>query len=169
MTSYTGNGVLNGVIKINNVRIRDIGIRKKWLNVNGTEMKGDDRPDIPIDAVLIQIDLTDNKTKEIPVLLNKANNWSKTWRRDNPELAEKKGHKYKYKVREISQIEGYDTTYHNNGAIEEGIIEIVNQQQLYKLPSAGGIGTYLFSFIGAMLITIAVLKYIASRKSQESN
>ena len=168
-TSYTGNGVLNGVIKINNVRIRDIGIRKKWLNVNGTEMKGDERPDIPIDAVLIQIDLTDNKTKEIPVLLNKANNWSKTWRRDNPELAEKKGHKYKYKVREVSQIEGYDTTYHNNGAIEEGIIEIVNQQQLYKLPSAGGIGTYLFSFIGAMLITIAALKYIASRKSQESN
>lgn len=166
-TSYTGNGVLNGAININNVRIRDIGVKKKWLNVNGTEMKGDDRPNIPINAVLIQIDLTDNTTKEIPVLLNKANNWSKTWRRDNPELSEKKGHKYKYKVREVSQIEGYDTSYHNNGEIEEGIIEIVNQQQLYKLPSAGGIGTYLFNLIGAMLITTAVLMYRASRKKMK--
>lgn len=166
-TSYTGNGVLNGAININNVRIRDIGVKKKWLNVNGTEMKGDDRPNIPINAVLIQIDLTDNTTKEIPVLLNKANNWSKTWRRDNPELSEKKGHKYKYKVREVSQIEGYDTSYHNNGEIEEGVIEIVNQQQLYKLPSAGGIGTYLFNLVGAMLITTAVLMYRASRKKMK--
>ena len=162
-TSYTGNGVLNGIININNVRIRDIGIRKKWLNVNGTEMAPNERPDIPINAVLIQIDETDNTTRAIPVLLNKSNNWSKSWRRDNEELAEKKGHKYRYKVREISQIEGYDTTYNNNNGAQEGVIEIVNKQQLYKLPSAGGMGTYLFNIIGTMLITIAVLMYRSSR------
>ncbi|ETJ99839.1 fibro-slime domain protein [Eubacterium nodatum ATCC 33099] len=165
-TSYTGNGVLNGIININNVRIRDIGIRKKWLHVNGTEMTPNERPDIPINAVLIQIDKTDNTTREIPVLLNKANNWSKSWRRDNEELAEKKGHKYKYKVREISQVEGYDTKYQNNGEIEEGEIAIVNQQRLYKLPAAGGIGTYIFNLAGALFITVALLMYITSRREK---
>ena len=74
-----------------------------------------------------------------------------------------KGHKYKYKVREISQVEGYDTKYQNNGEIEEGEIAIVNQQRLYKLPAAGGIGTYIFNLAGALFITVALLMYITSR------
>lgn len=156
-TSYDGNGVLNGVITINNVRIRTIEVVKKWLNVDGTEMNT--KPDIEISAVLIQNDLTDHTNREIPFKLNKSNKWHRTWKRGSAELGEKKNHKYEYRIREISQIEGYSISYSNSEGIGEGEIVIKNQQKRYELPSAGGIGTYLFYFIGAVLITLAALMY----------
>lgn len=166
-TSYTGNGVLNGTIQVNNVRVRSIAIKKKWLNPNGSEME--EKPDIPVDAVLIQIDESDyNRTKEFRVRLNKANGWRKEWRRDSSELGEKKGHKYKYKVKEISAIDGYEIAYENNNGVEEGEIAIVNRQQLYKLPSAGGMGTYLFNIVGAGLITVATALHLERRKRNKA-
>ncbi|MDY2959312.1 MAG: Cna B-type domain-containing protein [Hornefia sp.] len=163
-TSYENNGVINGKIEINNIKIPNIIIKKKWLKVDGTEMSSGDRPDISIKAVLIQTDVTTGRIKEFQFDLNKSNNWMKQFNRNSSQLAEEEGKVYKYKVKEISQIEGYDIKYDNNSGISEGEILIKNRQRLYELPHAGGMGTYMFTAVGSAIIALAVMMFIYSRR-----
>ncbi len=163
-TSYEFNGIINGKIEVNNVRVPAIIVKKKWLDVDGNELTGNNRPDIPVSAVLIQRDDNTWEEKEIPFELNKGNGWIRQFNRNSQLLGEKKGHTYKYKVKEISDIEGYEIKYTNNGGIAEGEITIKNQQKLYELPNAGGSGTYLFMTFGSTLVSLACMIFISRRR-----
>lgn len=159
-TSYENNGVVNGKIEINNVKIPNIIIKKKWLHPNGNEMGDGDKPNIPIKAVLIQTNATTGKVKEFKFDLDKSNNWTKQFNRNSSQLAEVENNVYKYKVKEISQIEGYEIKYSNNSGIGEGEIAIKNQQKIYELPNSGGMGTYIFTALGSAIIALAVMMFI---------
>lgn len=154
--SYSGNGTVGGNVTVSNVRLREIVVKKVWKNAAGDVMQNG-MPD-SINCVLTQTNKTTGATREIDFTLNNGNGWKKQWRSDDAELAENKDHEYEYTVKEISAVDGFEApVYENNEGIQEGNITITNQKTLYKLPNTGGMGTYIFCFVGGFLITLALL------------
>lgn len=115
-TSYTGNGVLNGTVEIDNTKLKEIVVLKKWVNSDGSEMSDEQVPVDEIIGILVQEDTTTSYKKNINFTLTKNKKWKIRW--DTEELGEKKGHKYKYYVKEIS-VDGFNTSYENNNGVSE--------------------------------------------------
>ena len=164
-TSYTGNGTVGGTVTVTNVRLREIIVKKLWKNAAGSDMT-EGMPD-SIQAALIQSDKTTNQSKEIAFTLNQGNQWTKRWRSDDSALGEQKDHVYEYRVKELDSLEGYEApVYTNNDGISEGTITITNKKILYRLPDAGGSGTYLFVFLGSFMIVLALALIGKGRKTR---
>lgn len=134
--SYMGNGVLNGTIEVDNTKLREIVVVKKWCNQDGSEMSNDKIPVDKIKGILIQEDTSVNpkKTKEINFTLTKSIGWKARW--NTEDLGEQKGHTYKYYVKEIT-VDGFKTTYENNNGVseatEENPIVIKNTRDLFGI------------------------------------
>ncbi|SHJ83048.1 LPXTG-motif cell wall anchor domain-containing protein [Hathewaya proteolytica DSM 3090] len=103
------------------------------------------------------------------VVLNQNNNWQKFWS-DIPteEVKDAKTYTYKYYLKEISVVPGYDTTYsaENSVGIEAGTLEIINKSKtaMDVLPKTGGKGTRKYSTLGISLIVFATFVCIYRKK-----
>lgn len=103
------------------------------------------------------------------VSLNSSNNWSAIWE-GLPSEDSETGNPYYYTVKEITQIDGYTTTYVNNNGIQEGEIAIVNTKDVetpeYSLPETGGSGTLQYISGGFLLMLVSILMYIKKQNQK---
>ena len=132
-TSYIGNGSIGGSISIYNVRLREITVKKEWLDFNGIPLT-EGLPE-SIDLVLTQYDDTAGTSREIPVTLTADNGWQKKWRSNNSELNEQEGHSYRYRVTEVDISNEYTVTYSQNNqeGITEGTLIATNRRKAYPV------------------------------------
>lgn len=103
------------------------------------------------------------------ISLNSSNNWSAIWE-GLPSEDSETGNSYYYTVKEITQIDGYTTTYVNNNGIQEGEIAIVNTKDVetpeYSLPETGGSGTLQYILGGFLLMLVSILMYIKKQNQK---
>ena len=132
-TSYIGNGSIGGSISIYNVRLREITVKKEWLDFNGIPLT-EGLPE-SIDLVLTQYDDTAGTSREISVTLTADNGWQKKWRSNSAELNEQEGHGYRYRVTEVDISNEYTVTYSQNNqeGITEGTLIATNRRKVYPV------------------------------------
>lgn len=113
-------------------------------------------------------EIPDNGTKIGTYSITKGSNWS--WAKDDLPLVgvDEGGNTVYYTYYVIEQsAANYTTSYNNNIGISSGTIVINNtlkETPTYELPLTGGLGTYLFTFGGLLLIIGAVLLLIYKQK-----
>lgn len=132
-TSYIGNGSIGGTITIYNVRLREISVKKEWVDFdNSTLTEG--LPET-INLKLTQFDDTEGTSRDILVTLTAEEGWQKKWRSNSSELNEQEGHGYRYKVTEIDTGNEYTVTYSDNNqpGIAEGTIVVTNKRKAYSI------------------------------------
>lgn len=95
------------------------------------------------------------------ITLNESNNWS--YMCEN--LPKKIGNKDCIYTIEEDIPSGYQVSYMNNDGILEGNITVTNKKlDNSELPDTGGIGTYGYYTIGALLITMTLFVFITNIK-----
>ncbi len=144
---------------------------KKWFKVDGSPMSVGMLNKVNITLKRSTISPSTVQPNIIPsnsvtvdqVELNVGNNWTYTWNDTNKlEAYDTSGHLYYYYVEETA-LADYRTTYDNNGVAFNSQCNTITVNNTNKyvenvtIPTTGGSGTAIYTVIGMVLLSIAML------------
>ena len=133
-TIYTNNdGIQSGHIYITNtertIKKTDVTVKKEWKDNDDQAIEVSDDKTVSVKIIQhTKEDLTDTGVDVGTTELSNANDWTHKW--DDLDLSDVNGNQYYYEVKEDPDVEGFNTSYSNDGfGVQSGTIIITNNQK----------------------------------------
>ena len=140
-----------------------IKVEKIWQDIDGKTLT-ENLPDSV--TVTIYCNGVKYEGEGAEVTLNAENNWSYTW--ENLPKEDDKNNPYTYTVVE-TPVDGFETSYGNNGGITDGTITVINKETaVYVLPETGGTGAWRILALALVTLSLGTLCVLQIRRARRS-